>query len=210
MAVPDRRLTQDGFEMHFGTNHLAHFLLFQLVKPALLASSTPEFNSRVICLTSSGHRYSGIHFDNYNLDREYNASFGYGQSKTANIYMSNAIERKYGSRGVHGLAVHPGNIQTSLQRHVTQEQRERYKNEPGIPSNLKNTEQGAATTTLAAIGKDYEGVGGRYLENAGEWGPVKQRPFGPVEVGYEEWAFDPEKEERLWKDSCKMVGIQED
>ncbi|KAF2097564.1 NAD(P)-binding protein [Rhizodiscina lignyota] len=211
MAIPERQLTKDGFEMHLGTNHLAHFLLFQLVKSALLASSTPEFNSRVICLTSSGHRASGIHFDNYNLDGEYDMWVAYGQAKTANLYMANEIERKYGSQGLHGLAVHPGNIATPLQKHVTQEQWAQWSTDPTIPAIMKSTEQGAATTLLAAIGKHYEGVGGRYLEDVGEWGPVEHSPIQSiVEIGYESWAFDQEKEERLWKDSCKMVGVKDE
>lgn len=66
MASPEGQ-TQDGFETQFGTNHLGHFLLFQLLKPILLASSTSDFNSRVVSLSSSGHRMSNIEPDNYNL-----------------------------------------------------------------------------------------------------------------------------------------------
>lgn len=211
MAIPEQRLTKDGYEMHLGTNFLAHFLLFQLVKPALLASTTSDFNSRILCLTSSGHRFSGIHFDNYNLDGEYSWEVAYGQSKTACIYMANEIERKYGSQGVHGIAVHPGNIASPLQRYVTQEQWAQWGTDPAIPPIMKSTEQGAATTLLAAIGKDYEGVGGRYLEDVGEWGPLqKSQATSVVDVGYETWAFDPEKEERLWKDACQMVGTMDE
>jgi len=55
MAKPEEK-TADGFESQFGTNHLAHFLLFQLLKPALLRSSTPAFQIRVVSLSSMGHR----------------------------------------------------------------------------------------------------------------------------------------------------------
>ena len=54
MATPEGR-TEDGFETQFGTNHVGHFLLFQLLKPALLASSTPSFNSRVVSLSDVPH-----------------------------------------------------------------------------------------------------------------------------------------------------------
>ena len=70
MACPEGR-TKDGFETQFGTNHLAHFLHFQLLKPTLLASSTAEFQSRVISVSSAGHRRSGIFPDNYNMEGVY-------------------------------------------------------------------------------------------------------------------------------------------
>ena len=88
MACPEGQ-TKDGFETQFGTNHLAHFLLFQLLKPTLLASSTPEFQSRVVSVSSSGHQISGVHFDDLDLKKQgYEKWTAYGQSKTANIYLA--------------------------------------------------------------------------------------------------------------------------
>jgi NAD(P)-dependent dehydrogenase (short-subunit alcohol dehydrogenase family) len=116
MAVPDLQLTEDGNELRLGTNHLAHFLLFQLFKPALLAASTPAFNSRVVNVSSCGHRVHKLNAsDNYNFEKgDYNPWSAYGQSKTANVYMANEIERRYGSRGLHALSLHPGGIDTPL------------------------------------------------------------------------------------------------
>jgi len=207
MAIPEQRFTMDGHEMQFGTNHLGHFLLFQLLKPSLLASSTPDFPSRVVNLSSAGHRASGVHFGNLNLDNEYSGWVGYGQAKTANIYMTNSIERRYGSEGLHGLAVHPGGIWTELSRHLPKEQFEGMKKTPGLETYMKSPEQGAATTILAAIGKEYEGKGGVYLEDCGEWGPAKSVGIGMR--GYVPHAFDPESEERLWVESSKLVGVPE-
>lgn len=66
MATPDLEFTRDGHELQFGTNHLAHFLLFELLKPALLAGSTPELHSRVVNLSSASHMQGGINdSDNY-------------------------------------------------------------------------------------------------------------------------------------------------
>jgi NAD(P)-dependent dehydrogenase (short-subunit alcohol dehydrogenase family) len=111
MACP-QGTTEDGFETQFGTNHLAHFLLFQLLKPTLLASSTPELHSRVVVLSSLGHRSATVDFDDINYNKKEYTPFGaYGQSKTANIWMANEIERRYGAHGLHGLAVHPGGAQ---------------------------------------------------------------------------------------------------
>lgn len=91
MACPEGQ-TKDGFETHFGTNHLGHFLLFQLLKPVLLASSTPGYNSRVVSVSSSSHSMSPILFDDLNLKKcGYSPYKAYGQSKTANIYLANEV-----------------------------------------------------------------------------------------------------------------------
>ncbi|KAJ4113835.1 hypothetical protein BFJ70_g4173 [Fusarium oxysporum] len=71
IMTPEGR-TADGFETQFGTNHLAHFLLFQLLKPALLASSTADFNSRVVILSLIVHRSAEVDFNNLNLNGDYN------------------------------------------------------------------------------------------------------------------------------------------
>ena len=108
MAVPEGK-TKDGLDVQFGTNHVAHFLLFQLLKGALLSSSTPSFNSRVVIVSSGGHRISPVVFDDLNMDKQpYNPWVAYGQSKTANAYMALELERRYGSRGLHSTSLHPG------------------------------------------------------------------------------------------------------
>lgn len=110
--------TKDGFETQFGTNHLSHFLLFYLLKGLLLASSTSDFHSRVINVSSSGHRYAPLNFDNLNYEGGYNGWLAYGSSKTANIYMANQIERLYGEKGLHGYSLHPGSFQSpNLQKY---------------------------------------------------------------------------------------------
>ena len=86
MATPESSRTKDGFGSQFGVNHLAHFLLFQLLKPTLLASSTPDFNSRVVTVASANHRFSNVHLDDLDLKKTgYDAFVSYGQSKTANV-----------------------------------------------------------------------------------------------------------------------------
>lgn len=160
MAVPTLEKTKDGFESQFGVNHLSHFLLFKLLEPLLLKSSTPEFNSRVVMVASSGHRGGSIYPGDYTFEKEeYNGWKGYGQSKTANIYMANQIERLYGSKGLHANSLMPGGILTGLQAHVSADLVKAWDGFPG----MKSPEQGAATTVLAAVGKEWEGVGGKYL-----------------------------------------------
>lgn len=205
MAAPEGK-TADGFESQFGTNHLAHFLFFCLVKDTMLASSTPEFQSRVVNVSSSGHMAGEVQFDNYGFESgNYTPWAGYGQSKTANIYMANEIESRYGSKGLHGISLMPGGIWTGLQKFISEEQMEKWKARSNVENTLKSAEQGAATSVLAAVGKLYEGKGRVYLEDC-DTAEATVDGTG----GHTAYAFDRGKEARLWKDSLKMVGLTEE
>jgi NAD(P)-dependent dehydrogenase (short-subunit alcohol dehydrogenase family) len=207
MATPQGQ-TEDGFETQFGTNHLGHFLLFQLLAPILLKSATPDFHSRVVGVTSSAHRKSGIRFDDLNFESGgYDPALAYAQSKTANIYMMNEIERRFGRRGLHGLSVHPGLIFTGLQRFVDDGVMEEWR-KPGMKAYLKTEEQGAATVVVAAVGREWEGKGGVYLEDCRESGPAGEG-FRTVDPGYTMHIWDRESAERLWEVSRRLVGLPE-
>ena len=80
---------------------------------------------------------------------------------------------------------------------------------PAVQRYFKSPDQGAATTVWAAIGKDLEGKGRIYLENCQEGLPVKEG-YTLLDSGYEKYAFDLEKEARLWKESLTMVGLKDD
>ncbi|GME40305.1 putative short-chain dehydrogenase protein [Neofusicoccum parvum] len=206
IMMPPYAKTVDGFESQFGTNHLGHFLLFNLIKGALLAGSTPSFHSRVVMVSSLGHRGGGIHFDDINLEKDYTPNKGYSQSKTANIYMANEIERRFASKGLHGLSLHPGGIQTGLQIHIDPKLKEQWSSNRDMMNGTVSPAQGAATQVLAAVGKEFEGKGARYLEQCSESGPAKDG-YTVLDRGYETWAFDKEKEQKLWTESLKMVGL---
>ncbi|KAF2083775.1 NAD(P)-binding protein [Saccharata proteae CBS 121410] len=210
MAVPELQKTEDGFESQLGTNHLGHFLLFNLLKPALLAGSTPAFNSRVVMVSSTGHRNNGIFFDDMQFENgSYTPFSAYGQSKTANIYMANEIENRYGAMGLHGLSLMPGGIATGLQAHLDPKMTSAWAQNKEVMNSLMSTEQGAATTVLAAVGKDLEGKGRIYLEKCDQAEVVKPG-YGMLDGGYKEHAFDKESEGRMWKESLKPVGLAED
>src|SRR2546423_4802154 len=114
MASPFER-TADGFELQFGTNHLGHFLLTALVMPVVLASAP----ARIVNVSSAGHHGSDIVWADINYEhRAYDKWDAYGQSKTANILFSVELERRFGARGVHAYALHPGGIVTELGRHL--------------------------------------------------------------------------------------------
>jgi len=210
MAVPEGK-TEDGFELQFGTNHLAHFLLFQLLKPALLASASPDFQSRVVAVSSMGHRYSSINFDNIMLEGgAYDPNHAYGHSKTANIYFANEIERRYGPRGLHAYSLHPGGIWTGLQDHLEDMQEMKTNPPEAIRKYMKSPAQGAATTVWAAVAKCWEGrEGGKYLENCTVV-PVLGDSFQLLDIGAAPWAYNEENEKKLWKMSNKFVGLSED
>jgi NAD(P)-dependent dehydrogenase (short-subunit alcohol dehydrogenase family) len=211
MACPDSR-TKDGFETQFGTNHLGHFLLFELLKETLLASSTPAFNSRVVSLSSSGHRQSPILFDDLDLSKGgYEPFKAYGQSKTANIYLANEIERRYGSQGLHATSVMPGGIFTELARHVVITDPafvERLMKSDVVKKVMKNAEQGAATTVCAAIGKEWEGKGGKYLEDCRVAPATDPSNTVPMAPGYADHAYDEAAAQKLWDVSLQLVGLE--
>ena len=210
-CVEELTLTEDGHELHFGTNHLGHFLLFQLLKPALLASSSPKFQSRVVMVASQAHRNKGLNeSDNYNYQKGgYNHTVAYGQSKLANIYMANEIERRYGPRGLHSLSLHPGVVKTELPRNLDSVVLEQIFSHESVVKGLKSIEQGAATTILATIGKEWEGKGGIYLNNCEESKPGPQ-DFSQLSPGHMNHAYNPVDEKRLWGDSLHIVGIKDD
>ncbi|KAF2093298.1 WW domain-containing oxidoreductase [Rhizodiscina lignyota] len=208
MATPESR-TKDGFEMQFGVNHLAHFYLFQLLRPAMLKSSKPGFASSVVVVSSEGHRNGPVQFDNINLENgKYNPWLAYGKSKTATIYMANYIERHFGSQGLHANPLNPGGISsTGLYKNVDPEIMKGWQ-QPDAMKHAKSPEQGANTSVWAAIAKDLEGVGGQWLEDCQTCG-LKRDDAGPFDIGYAHWAFDDESEERLWKLSNELVGFKE-
>ncbi|KAG8168684.1 hypothetical protein KVR01_001433 [Diaporthe batatas] len=214
MAVPTRVLTKDGFESQIGTNHLAHFYLFQNLKDLLIAGSkaSPDFASRVVCVSSSAHKNNPVILDDINLAKpgSYEQWKAYGNSKTANIWMANHIERLYSSQGIHAYSLMPGGIATPLQKHVP-EMMESVKELETVKNYMKNTEQGCATTIWAATARDLEGRGGVFCEDCcviGKMDTVGNNGIDNLAPGYAEWAYDPEGEEKLWKVSNELVGLE--
>ncbi|GKZ39000.1 hypothetical protein AbraIFM66950_011629 [Aspergillus brasiliensis] len=203
MACPEGRTT-DGFETQFGTNHLGHFLLFHLLKPALLSSSTPEFNPHVVIVSSVAHQYSAVNFDNINLVGEYDPWKAYGQSKTANIWTANEINRRYGTRGLHAWSLHPGAIATDLQRHIPEEQKQLWAQDTDSQKYWKSPEQGAATTVWAAVSRGLEGIGGRYLEDCAI-AVTDANGQGP---NLAPWTYDPVSEAKLWDRSLELLQLE--
>ncbi|KAN0110274.1 NAD(P)-binding protein [Hyaloscypha variabilis] len=200
--------TKDNFEMDFGVNHVGHFALFQELKQCLISSSTDSFNSRVVMVASIGHRMSEIYFDDPNFDhRSWDVISAYGQSKTANIYMANYIDRTYGTQGLHAWSLQPGGIISNLVGKSEEVKQAMISNSEILPW-LKTPQQGAATSVWAAIARDLEGKGGRYLESMqeiGEWQGPEEKRVDWTDPGYASHAYDKEKEDKLWAMSEKLI-----
>lgn len=206
MTPPEGR-TKDGFETQFGTNHLAHFLLFNLLQPALLRGvATIQKPSRVVVLSSVAHRLGEVNFDDVNFEGHYDPMTAYAQSKTANLWTANEIERRYGYQGIHAWSVHPGAVQTELLRHLSSEEQSGFTGDEYLMKAFKNAEQGAATSIWAATAAALEGKGGKYLDNCQiipAWEPSVAK-WGP---GYGAHAYDVEKAKKLWEKSIEWVGL---
>jgi NAD(P)-dependent dehydrogenase (short-subunit alcohol dehydrogenase family) len=125
--------TVDGIEMQFGTSHVGHFLFVNLLIPKLLNSAKANElgSTRVVNLTSLGHRLSPVRFHDYNFEGKpipdeekmpgdlpamfhgkdgqvYNGFIAYGQAKSANILFSIGLNERLGKEGIVSYAVHPG------------------------------------------------------------------------------------------------------
>ncbi len=202
MACPLTR-SAEGYEAQFATNHLGHFLLTGQLAPALKAGAP----SRVVVLSSIGHRLSPIHFDDIHFaQRAYDKWLAYGQAKTANALFAVELNRRLSPAGVTANAVHPGGIMTGLQQHLSQEEMNAmgWFDQDGKPHPVFKTLAGGASTSIwAATAPELEGRGGLYLEDCNEGEPaVSEKRMS----GYFPHAVDKEAAARLWKVSEAMVG----
>ena len=200
MACPLAR-TANGWESQFATNHIGHFLLAGLLTPLLVASAP----SRVISVSSRGHRFSPVVFDDIHFERRpYDKWSAYGQAKTANVLFAVELDRRLASKRVRANALHPGGIVTELGRHLSQDDiKELMSRAPGGKMEWKTPEQGAATSVWGATAPELEGKGGLYLDDC-QIGSVRTSDDDPS--GYEAFARDAAAARRLWTVSEEHVG----
>jgi len=201
MACPLAR-TEKGWEMQFGTNHMGHFLLTCLLAKQLEAGAP----ARVVNLSSAGHRFSDVIWDDPNYEtRDYDKWESYGQSKTANVLFSVELNRRLAGKGIEAFAVHPGGIMTNLGRHLEQSDIEELMSRApgGAGIQWKTVEQGAATSVYAATAPELAGRGGVYLENSGIAVP---KTSDDQDGGIADYALDPESAKQLWTISEELLG----
>ncbi len=183
-----RTTTEDGIETVFAVNHLAYFLLTNLLLDRLRAGAP----SRIVNVSSDAHKLArGIRFDDPGFERGYKAMRVYGHSKLANVLFTRELARRLAGSGVTVNAVHPGAVATGL-----------GKNNGPLATLLIRTlapffrtpERGAETTLHVATSPDLEGVTGRYFANCRE-----KRTSAA--------ANDPEAARRLWELSARLTGL---
>ena len=196
MMTP-RGTTKDGFELQFGTNHLGHFAL----TGQLLENVLPVVGSRVVTISSQGHRGDRIRFDDLQWERGYNRTFAYAQSKLANLLFTYELARRLAAKGVPTIAVaaHPGSANTELTRNL-----------PGLirpavefVSSLvtRSPAMGAEPTLRAATDPD--------VRNAQYYGPdgIGEQRGHPKLVESSAQSHNEEIQRRPWTVSEELTGV---
>ena len=176
--------TEDGFEMQFGVNHLGHFALTNLLLKHMVKTK-----GRVINVSSMIHVYGVINFDDVNLEKSYGKVKAYCQSKLANVLFTKELQKKLADSGITTYSLHPGAVQSDLQRHVFYFQ---Y-----LPRFLgvKNVREGAQTTIYCATKEGLEEHAGKYFKEC------------HVATSSNKAVFDDAQAKKLWELSEKMTGI---
>jgi NAD(P)-dependent dehydrogenase (short-subunit alcohol dehydrogenase family) len=206
MAPPALRRSVDGFELQLATNHLGHFELARLLLPALASAA----GARVVVVSSVGHRRADVDLDDLNFERRpYDPWIAYGQSKTASILFAVEAARRWAEDGLTVNALHPGGINTALDRHQGHAYHDRLEVQFGGADRVpwKTVEQGAATSVLLAGSPLVEGITGAYFEDLNE-SPVTGQPLaadGAHVSGVAPYAMDPGRARLLWNASASLT-----
>ena len=192
--------TKDGFERQFGTNHLGHFALTGLLIDLL--SETP--GSRVVNVSSNGHRIGKMNFDNlmYEGGKNYSSTGAYGRSKLANLLFTYELQRRFEDQelGAIAVAAHPGTSDTNLGVHL--EERRAFKVMRSIFDQMgQSAAMGALPSIRAAV--DPNVTGGQYY---GPRGTMEMKGY-PVLVPSNKASHDLADAQRLWDVSEELTGV---
>jgi len=188
MACPQGK-TKDGFETQFGTNHLGHFLLINLLLDKIKQSAP----SRIVAVSSLGHKFGAMDFEDLNWERStYWAWSAYGRSKLANILFTRQLAANLQGTNVTANCLHPGSIPTELQRHMSVGSIFNFVGKPF----MKSIPQGAATQVYCATAPELVDITGKYFEdcNINESSAAGQ---------------NMEDAKKLWDISVKFVGLSQ-
>jgi NAD(P)-dependent dehydrogenase (short-subunit alcohol dehydrogenase family) len=186
LYLPERRVSADGHEMMLAVNHLAPFLLTNLLMERLKAS-----RARVITTSSVGHKFTRGRLDDLQAERRYVPLAHYGVTKLANILFTREVARRHGDDGVTAHCFHPGAVRTGFAQ-----------DEPGLFQSLvsvgrvflRSPEKGGETGVFLASHPAATETNGRYF--------VDKKPRRPSRQ-----ARDPKLAARLWDRSRELVGL---
>lgn len=184
-----RNVTVDGIEETFAVNHLAYFLLTELLRDRIVASAP----ARIVSVASNAHEFcKEIHFDDINYEsRPYKTFEVYGHSKLANILWTREIARQLAGSGVTANCVHPGAVRTGL---GTQNGWLGKVVTKLVGPFFRSPAKGAETSVFLATSDKVEGVSGVYFYNCKK---LEAKP----------WARDDAAAKRLWDVSRQLVGM---
>jgi NAD(P)-dependent dehydrogenase (short-subunit alcohol dehydrogenase family) len=209
MAFRTRRVTADGFEMQFGTNHLGHFALTALLMPLLVDErSSPTANreaSRVVTVSSGMHRIGAeIHFDDLQWSRRYSPDRAYSQSKLANLLFALELQRRSEANGwgLMSVAAHPGASKTEIIANGPGKNTTVGRVASGVVRLIGHPPSAGALPTLFAATSAEAKPSGYY----GPQGFFEMRgQVGPAIVS--DKARDPERARKLWEVSEELTGV---
>ncbi|KAB5547375.1 hypothetical protein GE09DRAFT_1131073 [Coniochaeta sp. 2T2.1] len=211
MALREYTVDKQGIEMQMSVNHVGHFLLTNLLAPALLrAGAEGPYAARVVSITSAGYQISPVLYSDpaFSGGKTYDPWTAYGQAKTAQILFTYGLADRLQSRGhVKAFACHPGsNLDTKLGSHLAVED---YEGVPvitkrntgkeflftiGDEPRFKTYGQIAATPLIAALDPDLAERSPAYLQNNKIVQPAVDHAYSAADV------------ERCWKLSEELVG----
>ena len=200
MAPPTRRVSVDGHELQFATNHLGHFALTGRLLPTLLASEHP----RVVTVASIAHKRGDARVLEGNPEAGYNAHTSYGQSKLANLLFARELHRRAVAASSHlvSTAAHPGVSSTNL-----------VASQDGMGANWVIRTLAPPLVRLAVPGPEAGAKAVLYaatLARPGSYsGPQRlgesRGPVGPAQLS--SWAADAELGAQLWSRSEELTGV---
>ncbi|XP_069462805.1 retinol dehydrogenase 13 isoform X2 [Ambystoma mexicanum] len=188
-------MTEDGFEMQFGVNHLGHFLLTNL----LLEKMKNSGHSRIINVSSLAHIAGEIDLDDLNWEKKkYDTKAAYCQSKLANVLFTKELSKRLKGTGVTANSLHPGVASTELGRHTGMHKSKFSSNALGplFWVLVKSPKEAAQPSIYLAVAQEMEGISGKYFDGLKEKQPAAK-------------AEDQETARLLWEKSAELVHLSD-
>ena len=181
-----REITVDGLEMQFAVNHLAYFLLTNLLLDLLIEGAP----SRIVNVSSGAHQGGILDFSDLQSERRYDPVRVYGRTKFANVLFTYELARRLQGTGVTANCLHPGVIATKLLSD--------YMNLPLLGGSIARAfgspEKGSRTSIYLAASREVEGVTGRYF-------------IGERETRSSPASYDKGLQQRLWEESARLTAL---
>jgi len=184
----ERTVTVDGYETTFATNHLAYFLLTNLLLDNLKASP----NARIVSVASQAAMIGKINFNDLQLEKKFSSMNAYANSKLANIMFTYSLAKRLEGTNVTANCLHPGGVRTNFGQDLKGFFGFIFQKMSGL---MRTAEKGAETIIWLASSKEVEGVSGKYFKDLKEIKSNKQ-------------SYNTEAQQKLWLMSEKLCGLK--